>query len=74
VLFVILAVIVSLPIPLGNQPPAIAIAIVSLGMIERDGAFVAGGAAFGLLAIAIALAVVAGGAAALYLAIEHLFA
>jgi hypothetical protein len=74
ILFVVLATIVSLPIPLGNQPPAIAMAIVSLGMIERDGAFVAGGAVVGALATALALVVVLGGAAAIYLALKQVFA
>jgi hypothetical protein len=73
VLCVILAVIVSLPIPLGNQPPAIAMAVISLGLIEQDGAFVGAGAAIGFLSIAIALLVVLGGAAVLYLGLKELF-
>jgi hypothetical protein len=74
VLCVILGVIVSLPIPLGNQPPAVAIAVISLGLIEQDGVFVGAGVGIGFLAIAVALVVVLGGAAAIYLAIQQLFA
>lgn len=33
----VLAVILVLPIPLGNMPPAIAISAFALGLIERDG-------------------------------------
>ncbi len=71
--FLAMATIVSLPIPLGNQPPAVAMAVIALGQVGRDGGFVAGGIVVGILAAAIALAVVLGGAAVLWLAIEHLF-
>jgi hypothetical protein len=71
--FLAMAIIVSLPIPLGNQPPAVAMAIVALGQVGRDGAFVAGGIVVGIFAAALAAAVVAGGAAVIWLAIEHLF-
>lgn len=36
-LLMILAVIISLPIPFGNMVPAIAIVFICLGMIEKDG-------------------------------------
>ena len=39
----LLAVILMLPIPLGNMLPAIAISLISLGVLERDGAWVLGG-------------------------------
>jgi hypothetical protein len=71
--FLILAAIVSLPIPLGNQPPAVAMAVMSLGLIEEDGAYIVGGFVLGLLATALAMAVVLGGAAAIYLLIDRLF-
>ena len=35
--YLVLAVILTLPIPLGNVLPALAISIIALGMIERDG-------------------------------------
>lgn len=71
--FAILAGIVSLPIPLGNQPPAIAMAIMSMGLVARDGLYVAIGLAVAILSIAIAGAVVAGGAAAVYLIFNQVF-
>ena len=39
----ILAVILVLPIPFGNIPPALAISLMSLGVLERDGWWVAAG-------------------------------
>ncbi|KJH70046.1 exopolysaccharide synthesis protein exod [Aliterella atlantica CENA595] len=40
-LLLVLAIVITLPIPFGNILPAIAIAIVSLGMIEKDGLAIA---------------------------------
>jgi len=57
---VVLATILALPIVFGNQPPAFAIALIALGLIERDGAFVLAGLIAGLLAIAILVAVLLG--------------
>lgn len=39
----VLAVVLSLPIPLGNMPPSIAIALFSLGIMQRDGYAVVAG-------------------------------
>jgi hypothetical protein len=72
--FAILSGIVSLPIPLGNQPPAVAMAIMSMGLIQRDGLFVAIGLLVGLMSIVIAGVVVVGGAALLYVIFDHVFA
>jgi hypothetical protein len=71
--FVVLATIVSLPIPFGNQPPAVAMAIVSLGLVERDGVFVVIGSIVSIGAIALAGLVVFGGAAAVYLLFKTVF-
>lgn len=57
VISLILAVIQALPIPFGNQPPAVATALMSLGIIERDGMFVAIGFVASAIASAVALAV-----------------
>lgn len=57
---VILAGILSLPIVFGNQPPAFAIALIALGLMESDGAFVSAGLIAGLLSIAIIAAVLLG--------------
>lgn len=52
----LLAVVLMLPIPLGNMLPAIAISLISLGVLERDGAWVIGGFA----AAAVSMFVVGG--------------
>lgn len=72
VIFLVLATIVALPIPLGNWPPAIAMAVIALGLVERDGAVVLVGAVIGIFAIVIALAVVGAGAAAVWFAFNWL--
>lgn len=56
----ILAAVLALPIMFGNQPPAFAIALIALGLIERDGAFVLAGLSAGVLALAIVAAVLLG--------------
>ncbi len=56
----VLAGILSLPIVFGNQPPAFAIALIALGLMESDGAFVSAGLIAGLLSIAIIAAVLLG--------------
>jgi hypothetical protein len=71
--FLGLAVIVSLPIPFGNQPPAVAMAIIAFGLIARDGLYILIGLAVAVAAVAIAGAVVLGGVAAIWLAIQHFF-
>ena len=71
--FVVLAVIVSLPIPFGNQPPGIAMAILALAWIERDGVWVIVGLVVAAIAVAIAAAVATAGAAAIYLLFQQLF-
>lgn len=49
----VLAIIITLPIPLGNWPPALAIAFISLALSERDGIMLAIGAFVAIVAIAI---------------------
>lgn len=71
--FLAMAAIVSLPIPFGNQPPAVAMAFIALGLIERDGLAVLAGLVVAIVAVALAAAVVLGGAAAIWLLISHLF-
>jgi len=55
-LCLILAIIVMLPIPLGNMLPALAISLIALGIIERDGLWVMAG----IVTSAVALVVVSG--------------
>jgi hypothetical protein len=62
----ILAIIVTLPIPLGNWLPAFSTALLGLSLIERDGILLAIGSAVGVFA----LAVVAFIGGAFFLAVE----
>ncbi|EHS53517.1 Exopolysaccharide synthesis ExoD [Rhizobium sp. PDO1-076] len=55
-LCLILAIILALPIPLGNILPAIAICLFSFGILERDGLCIL----FGLVTFVVSLVVVAG--------------
>lgn len=57
---VVQAVIVALPIPFANWLPGMSLALMAAGLIERDGAAVLLGIAFGFLGIAAALVVVGG--------------
>jgi hypothetical protein len=52
----LLSLILVLPIPFGNMLPSLAICIIALGMLERDGAWILGG----LFAAVIAAGVVGG--------------
>jgi hypothetical protein len=49
----LLACIIALPIPITNMPPAIAIFIIALGLVERDGKLIALGVLLGLASIAL---------------------
>ena len=51
----VLAIIITLPIPLGHMVPGAAISLLALGLIERDGLVVA----FGMIVAALGLAIVA---------------
>ena len=53
VLIFVLACVIALPIPMTNMPPAIAIFIIALGLVERDGKLIAAGVALGLASIAL---------------------
>lgn len=52
-LCVVLAMIILLPIPFGNMPPAWAISIITLGVLRRDGLWILLGIATGLASIAL---------------------
>jgi hypothetical protein len=49
----LLAVVLALPIPFGNVPPAIAVTLISLGLIEEDGLLVSAGLAVGLASLVV---------------------
>jgi len=54
----LLAVVVTLPIPLGNWLPALATALLGLALSERDGLLLAVGGAFCILSMIVIVAVV----------------
>jgi hypothetical protein len=56
----VLALVLALPIVFGNQPPAFAMALIALGLIEKDGAFVIAGLVAGVLSIGVVAGVVFG--------------
>src|SRR3546814_2479328 len=68
VYMVLQALIVALPVPLTNWLPGVSLAVISAGLIERDGAAVPVGGAIGLAGAVVAIVVTSGfvaGAAAL---------
>lgn len=67
-ILLLLSIIVSLPIPFANQPPAIAQGLIALGLIERDGVVVLIGIGVAAIATAIAIAVGGGILAGIYFA------
>ncbi|MES2843414.1 MAG: exopolysaccharide biosynthesis protein [Pseudomonadota bacterium] len=54
----LLAIVLALPIPLGNMLPAFSICLMALGMLERDGLWVLAGATVGILSLLIVYGVV----------------
>lgn len=72
-IILILAIILFLPIPLGNMLPAIAICILALGLIERDGIWVLIGTAVSIVSTIIVSGVIAAVVYAGWLAIKTFF-
>lgn len=56
----VLAIILFLPIPLGNMLPSVALAIMSLGLLERDGVWIVIGLVTAVLSVVIVWGVVWG--------------
>lgn len=56
----VLAIVLSLPIPLGNVLPALAIALLALGILEKDGMAVLLGGLIGLVSLVVVSGVVYG--------------
>ena len=54
----ILSVVLVLPVPLGNMLPGIALCLIALGVLERDGLWVAGGVAVGAVSLLVAWGVI----------------
>jgi hypothetical protein len=53
-----LAIVLALPIPLGNMLPAFAICLIALGVLERDGLWVVIGSIIGVMSMVIVAGVV----------------
>jgi len=68
-----LAVILVLPIPLGNMLPALAICIFSLGILARDGYWIIAGVITAIVAVAISSGVVYALVESAYLAFSGAF-
>jgi hypothetical protein len=54
----VLSIVLVLPVPLGNMLPGIALCLIALGVLERDGLWIAGGVVVGGLAVVVAWGVV----------------
>lgn len=64
---VVFAIIIALPIPvIGNVLPGIAVAVIAIGLIERDGLALLAGVAFGLAALALIAGLLGGAALAFF--------
>ena len=68
-----LAIVLALPIPLGNMLPAFAISLMALGVLERDGFWVIVGVLVGILSMIIVSGVVWALAKALIFVIVNAF-
>lgn len=68
-----LAIVLALPIPLGNMLPAFAISLMALGVLERDGLWVIIGVLVGILSLVIVSGVVWALAKALIFVIVNAF-
>lgn len=68
-----LAIVLALPIPLGNMLPAFAITLMALGVLERDGVWVIIGVLVGILSMVIVSGVVWALAKALIFLIVNAF-
>ncbi len=56
-LMVLLSLMIMLPIPLANSAPSLAITLIAIGLIERDGAFILAGITAAIGAAALVLTV-----------------
>lgn len=72
-LALVMAVVVTLPIPLGNWLPAFSTALMGLSLVERDGLLFAVGSLVGVAALTVTAVVVGSAGAATYAALGWLF-
>ncbi len=57
-LCLVLAAVLALPIPFGNMLPALAICLIALGVLERDGVWVVAGSVVGLASLVLVAGIV----------------
>lgn len=57
-LCLILALVLALPIPLGNMLPAIALCVIAFGIIEKDGVWTLAGSVIGIVSIGVVAGVI----------------
>jgi hypothetical protein len=62
----LMGLILILPIPLGNFPPAVAVIVMCLGLGERDGVWTGAGLLVAILAVGITIGVLATAGAAMF--------
>jgi len=67
----VLAIVLALPIPLGNMLPAVSISLLALAVVERDGVWVLAGLGVAVLATGVVAGVVYAIVKATLLLIEH---
>lgn len=72
-LALVLAIVVTLPIPLGNWLPAFSTVLLGLSLVERDGLLFAVGSAVGAAALTVTAIVVGSAGAATYAALGWIF-
>ncbi|HWK64480.1 MAG TPA: exopolysaccharide biosynthesis protein [Rhizobiaceae bacterium] len=69
----VMAVVVTLPIPLGNWLPAFSTVLLGLSLVERDGLLFAAGSVVGVAALTVTAVVVGSAGAATYAALGWIF-
>lgn len=69
-----LSLVLMLPIPLGNVPPAVALCLIALGLLAADGIFIAAGILAGFVSLLIVWGVVYALASGAGLALKKLIA
>jgi hypothetical protein len=57
-LCLVLALVLALPIPLGNMLPALALSIIAFGILEKDGGWTIAGTAIGVVSLGVVAGVV----------------
>ncbi|PTE19558.1 ABC transporter permease, partial [Cereibacter changlensis JA139] len=73
-LCLVLSIVLLLPIPLGNMLPAVAICGIAMGILERDGLWIAFGLAVALLSLVIVWSVLYALAGAAFFLFTRAFA